>query len=90
MKYFALKRTGDINTTFKGVETPSQKRFVNYFETLMHKLGGVMPLEKQLKLEKVLIRPIKKWDEHYIVKIFSNNKQSVNTFHLLTDVNCNV
>ena len=59
MKYFAFKRTCDINTTFRGVETPSQRRFVNYFEKILKNFSGAMPTEKKLKLDTIILKPYK-------------------------------
>ena len=55
LKHFALKRTGDINTTFKGVEMPSQMRFVKYFDTLINRFGGIFPTERQLDIKSIIL-----------------------------------
>lgn len=58
MKYFALKRTfGDPNSKFEGVETNSQKRFVNYYDIIVNKLNGNLPDEiENLQLDKIVLR----------------------------------
>ena len=51
MKFFALKRTsGNQNDHFKGVETPSQMRFVNYMDEIVNKYHKKMPKERRLHL----------------------------------------
>jgi PTEN phosphatase family protein len=44
---------------FQGVETPSQSRFVGYYETILYKFGGALPEKKVLKLDKIIINTIK-------------------------------
>ena len=58
MEYFALKRIDDPNSNFIGVETPSQKRYVKYFEIILNKLNGKMPDEKSLKLKRIIIHSL--------------------------------
>ena len=58
MKYFALKRTfGDQNSKFEGVETNSQKRFVNYYDMVVNKLNGKLPdKQENLQLDRIILR----------------------------------
>lgn len=58
MKFFSLKRTGDPNSHFKGVETESQKRFVSYFQEIVNKHSGKIPDERPLVIEKILLKSI--------------------------------
>lgn len=57
MRFFALKRTfGNKDTHFKGVETPSQMRFVKYFEEIVNQYKKSMPNEKVLSLNKIVLK----------------------------------
>jgi hypothetical protein len=53
MKYFATKR--NVGEHFKGVETPTQIRFVKYFEEIVSN-NNALPAEKCLKLKSFIIR----------------------------------
>lgn len=61
----ALLRFGDRRTnwdkgkTFQGVETPSQSRFVGYYDIITNQLGGLLPSIKTMYLKKVIIHSIK-------------------------------
>jgi len=76
MAFFAAKR--NVGEHFKGVETPSQARFVGYFERIMNEFNGEMPAEKHLLFDKIVLRSkngilgddIAKWH----VQISSNDK----------------
>jgi PTEN homologous phosphatase len=60
----ALKKFGDRRTdwekgdTFQGVETPSQSRFVKYFEIITNELNGSPPQIRTLKLKSIIINSI--------------------------------
>ena len=60
----ALKKFGDARTDwvkgskFQGVETPSQSRFVGYFEKVLTQHGGNPPPRNELKLTKIIIHSI--------------------------------
>ncbi len=41
-----------------GVETPSQSRFVGYFEIIKNDLGGLLPSICKLRLNKIIIKSI--------------------------------
>lgn len=64
-KKSALKKFGDRRTnwdkgsTFQGVETPSQSRFVGYYDIITNKLGGLIPSIRTLTLKKVILHSIK-------------------------------
>lgn len=59
MKFFALKRTwGNKETRFKGVETPSQMRFVKYFEEIIYKYHRELPPKKMLALTKIVLSSV--------------------------------
>lgn len=42
-----------------GVETPSQSRFVGYFDIIKNQLGGVLPSNQTLILKKMHINSIR-------------------------------
>ena len=54
LEYFAARRMGKT-TEFKGAETPSQLRFVKYFDLLLSKYNGILPEETELKLSRIEI-----------------------------------
>lgn len=57
---FGDRRTNwDKGSTFQGVETPSQSRFVGYYDIITNKLDGQMPPLRTLKLKEVIIHSIK-------------------------------
>jgi hypothetical protein len=59
MKFFALKRTNGKNEhKFMGVETPSQVRFVKYFERIIKELDFKVPTPKALHLDKIVMHSI--------------------------------
>ena len=59
MRYFALKRTvGKGENHFKGVETPSQARFVNYFEKIFSQFDFKLPPVRPLLLNEIVIHSI--------------------------------
>ncbi|WAQ99156.1 TPTE2-like protein [Mya arenaria] len=50
LDYFGDRRTDlDHGSTFQGVETPSQSRYVGYFGVVKNKLNGSLPKAKYLK-----------------------------------------
>jgi PTEN phosphatase family protein len=61
----ALKKFGNRRTdwekgkSFQGVQTPTQARFVGYFDIIKNKLGGLLPSIRVLNLKKVIIHSIK-------------------------------
>ena len=57
---FGNRRTDvEKGKKFQGVETPSQSRFVGYYEDIIYRLGGSLPEKKALRLSKVIINSIK-------------------------------
>ena len=59
MKFFALKRTfGDRQSHFKGVETPSQRRFVKYFEEIVYKYNNSLPRRRMLGITKIILKAL--------------------------------
>lgn len=56
MEYFGKVRTDkSVGTKFQGVETPSQNRYVEYFETIKEKHNGEVPKEESLKVAEIRI-----------------------------------
>lgn len=61
LRLFAIKRTfGDKNSNFLGVETPSQLRFVNYFDKIINQYNKNMPKSKSLELDKIILHSSEK------------------------------
>jgi len=59
LNYFGSRRTDlSVGKTFQGVETPSQSRYVGYFEKIKQKFDGKYPPEQKLLLESVEISGI--------------------------------
>jgi PTEN phosphatase family protein len=93
MKYFSLKRTnGDLNSKFKGVETPSQKRFVEYYARILDEHFGFMPPQRSLKLNKIvlsssLLKPATKKAD-WRIKVYSDNNKILKPIDLRTGLNC--
>ncbi|XP_033615913.1 phosphatidylinositol 3,4,5-trisphosphate 3-phosphatase TPTE2-like isoform X2 [Fukomys damarensis] len=57
--YFGERRTDKtISTKFQGIETPSQKRYVGYFEKLMTLYNRTLPPRKILIIKKFIIYSI--------------------------------
>lgn len=56
LEYFGNVRTDKtVGTKFQGVETPSQSRYVEYFEEVKDKHNGVLPDEVPLKIAEMRI-----------------------------------
>ncbi|XP_069859192.1 phosphatidylinositol 3,4,5-trisphosphate 3-phosphatase TPTE2-like [Dipodomys merriami] len=59
LKYFGDRRTDtSFSKKFQGVETPSQSRYVGYFETIRNVCNWQLPLKKILKITKIVIYSI--------------------------------
>ncbi|KAE8627214.1 hypothetical protein XENTR_v10006909 [Xenopus tropicalis] len=59
LDYFGERRTDtSVSTKFQGVETPSQSRYVAYYEVLKNKFSRQLPPEKQLKIRSIRIYSI--------------------------------
>ena len=57
---FGNRRTNwEKGKQFQGVETPSQSRFVGYYDIITNKLGGLLPSIKTINLKKITINSIK-------------------------------
>ncbi|KAK3099855.1 hypothetical protein FSP39_010806 [Pinctada imbricata] len=60
LDYFGNRRTDlQVGTTFQGVETPSQSRFVKYYEDVVNKLNRELPEKVELQLLQINITGIK-------------------------------
>lgn len=56
LDYFGNRRTDlSVGSKFQGVETPSQNRYVGYFETIKERYHGEPPDEIPLKLSQIKI-----------------------------------
>jgi PTEN phosphatase family protein len=59
LKLFAEGRTDlRYGKTYQGVETPSQTRYVGYYEKILHIYNNQMPPTKFLKLKSIIITAI--------------------------------
>lgn len=60
LHYFGERRTDrKVGKTFQGVETPSQSRYVGYYEKVKYDLNEEMPPAVNLKIESLKITSIK-------------------------------
>ncbi|XP_046389575.1 phosphatidylinositol 3,4,5-trisphosphate 3-phosphatase TPTE2-like isoform X2 [Ischnura elegans] len=56
LTYFGDRRTDlEVGSIFQGVETPSQSRYVRYFEKTLKQWGGKLPPKKNLILRSIKI-----------------------------------
>lgn len=59
MTLFAEGRTDlRFGKQYQGVETPSQTRYVGYYEKILHVYNNQMPPTKILKLKSIVIKSI--------------------------------
>ncbi|XP_069826063.1 phosphatidylinositol 3,4,5-trisphosphate 3-phosphatase TPTE2-like isoform X2 [Dendropsophus ebraccatus] len=59
LDYFGERRTDtSVSTKFQGVETPSQSRYVCYYEILKNKYNLQMPPERPLRIRSIRIHSI--------------------------------
>ncbi|KAM4859797.1 phosphatidylinositol 3,4,5-trisphosphate 3-phosphatase TPTE2-like [Thomomys bottae] len=59
LEYFGERRTDrNVSSQFQGVETPSQSRYVGYFDTVKDVLNWEMPVKKTFKIMKIVIYSI--------------------------------
>ncbi|KAM4796963.1 phosphatidylinositol 3,4,5-trisphosphate 3-phosphatase TPTE2-like [Rhinophrynus dorsalis] len=59
LDYFGERRTDtSVSTKFQGVETPSQSRYVAYYEIVKNKFKLQLPPEKKLKIRSIRIHSI--------------------------------
>ncbi|CAM5073441.1 unnamed protein product [Natator depressus] len=59
LDYFGERRTDkSTSSKFQGVETPSQSRYVGYYEILKNKYNLKLPLERRLKIKNIKIYSI--------------------------------
>ncbi len=69
MALFAEGRT-DLRhgKTYQGVETPSQTRYVGYYEKILHVYNHQMPPTKFLKLKSIIITAIASNEISFFIK----------------------
>ncbi|XP_075775223.1 phosphatidylinositol 3,4,5-trisphosphate 3-phosphatase TPTE2 isoform X5 [Pelodiscus sinensis] len=59
LDYFGERRTDkSMSSKFQGVETPSQSRYVGYYEILKNKYNLTLPPERELKIKNIKIYSI--------------------------------
>nr|XP_006628294.1 PREDICTED: phosphatidylinositol 3,4,5-trisphosphate 3-phosphatase TPTE2-like isoform X1 [Lepisosteus oculatus] len=59
LDYFGERRTDtSMSSKFQGVETPSQSRYVGYYEIMKNKYNRQLPPEKSLKIRSIRIHSI--------------------------------
>ncbi|XP_035287705.1 putative tyrosine-protein phosphatase TPTE [Anguilla anguilla] len=59
LNYFGERRTDkSMSSKFQGVETPSQSRYVGYYEIMKNQYNRQLPPEKSLKIRSVRIHSI--------------------------------
>ena len=74
LQKFGNRRTNwEKGTTFQGIETPSQSRFVEYFDKIRKEHGGQLPPKRTLRLKRVIIRSI-----NGKLTLFERHKQIAN------------
>ncbi|KAI1893628.1 hypothetical protein AGOR_G00125670 [Albula goreensis] len=60
LDYFGERRTDkSMSSKFQGVETPSQSRYVGYYEIMKNKYDRQLPPEKSLKIRSIRIHSIR-------------------------------
>ncbi|XP_071497279.1 phosphatidylinositol 3,4,5-trisphosphate 3-phosphatase TPTE2-like [Diadema antillarum] len=60
LQYFGSRRTDlDEGVKFQGVQTPSQSRYVHYFEQVKFKFGGQIPEPKDLVMQNIRIKHLR-------------------------------
>ncbi|CAG5129477.1 unnamed protein product, partial [Candidula unifasciata] len=92
LEYFRDRRT-DLSkgSTFQGVETPSQSRYVGYYERLKNEFNGQLPPKKDLKLMSLKISGINsvgKGDGSDLFMELRQSGQLIFTCHLGLQSNC--
>uniref|UniRef100_A0A673HK32 Phosphatidylinositol 3,4,5-trisphosphate 3-phosphatase TPTE2-like n=1 Tax=Sinocyclocheilus rhinocerous TaxID=307959 RepID=A0A673HK32_9TELE len=59
LDYFGERRTDkSMSSKFQGVETPSQSRYVSYYETMKNQYNLQLPPQKSLKIKSIRIHSI--------------------------------
>jgi PTEN phosphatase family protein len=96
----ALNKFGDRRTNwdkgniFQGVETPSQSRFVGYYDIITNKLNGLLPSIVTLKLKKVVIYSINgignSDGSDLSMIVYRNDKSTAVSCTFSTNTNCKV
>jgi PTEN phosphatase family protein len=57
LEYFGQRRTDtNVGNKFQGVETPSQSRYVGYYEVMRNRFGGTVPTPVKVSLKCITIR----------------------------------
>lgn len=71
LEYFGKVRTSDNAKSFQGVESPSQDRYVRYFERLL-KMPNYAPPRRKVRLTKLVLHdvPFRWWAEGGLEKLW--------------------
>lgn len=57
LEYFGQRRTDtNVSKKFQGVETPSQSRYVGYYEHIKNRLGGELPGASPLTIKRITVK----------------------------------
>ncbi|TRY63667.1 hypothetical protein TCAL_08699 [Tigriopus californicus] len=95
LEYFGQRRTDmNVSKKFQGVETPSQSRYVGYYEVMKNHLGGQVPLSSPLLLKKIVIRGMMYVGEgngdDFFFKVDQGNGKELYSAHIGFRRNCHV
>ncbi|KFP06891.1 Phosphatidylinositol 3,4,5-trisphosphate 3-phosphatase TPTE2, partial [Calypte anna] len=84
LEYFGERRTDrSTSTKFQGVETPSQSRYVGYYEILKNKYNLKLPPERQLKIKNFKIHSIHDHGTECHIQPLLKNLQGQRIHHFL-------
>lgn len=95
LEYFGQRRTDmNVSKKFQGVETPSQSRYVGYYEVMKNHLGGQVPTSSPLLLRKIVIRGMMYVGEgngdDFFFKVDQGNGKDLYSAHIGFRRNCHV
>lgn len=94
LDYFGGRRTDlSVGKTFQGVETPSQSRYVGYYESVKKDYGGEYPPVVHLKITTVRITGINdvgRGDGSDLTMEIYKNKDKIYTVNFGKQLNCQV
>ncbi|XP_052089729.1 phosphatidylinositol 3,4,5-trisphosphate 3-phosphatase TPTE2-like isoform X2 [Mytilus californianus] len=94
LDYFGGRRTDlSVGTTFQGVETPSQSRYVGYYENVKKDYDGECPPVINLKITSIKITGINdigKGDGSDLAMEIYKNKEKVHTVQFGKQINCQI
>lgn len=93
LNMFGERRTDlDKGNKFQGVETPSQSRFVEYYEKILDVYNGDLPPRRELTLDKIILHSINgignSDGSDLTILVYSNSKQLIMECDLAENTNC--